>query len=225
MKAASLFVVLALAKAAALWGHTIPASWWSPIAYLWQDAAIALAFAAAESILSSRPRLLWAIYGLLTLCAAMTVLWCVLSSPLTWAMWRAARGPLADSIWFYATPASIAAVLLLVAAAGIVPLLVHRIPSRFVVGPLMACVALGPAAAARVDTIGLERNAWTALVSTAMPHLSARTPHDWQRTGFAPVANENFDAFRAVAAGRNIILVSLESTAAQYSACTGRSRM
>jgi len=217
VKAASLFVVLALAKAVALWGHTIPPSWWSPIAYLWQDAAIALAFAVAEPILSSRPRLLWTLYGVLTLYAAMTVpVVRVLSSPLTWAMWRAARGPLADSIWFYATPASIAAVLLLVAAVGIVPLLAHRIPNRFVVGPLTACVALGPAAAARVDTIGLERNAWTALVSTAMPHLSARTPFDWQRTGFAPVANENFDAFRGVAAGRNIILVSLESTAAQY---------
>ena len=39
-------------------------------------------------------------------------------------------------------------------------------------------------------------------------------------TGSAPAsrrcANENLDAFRAVAAGRNIILVSLESTAAQY---------
>jgi phosphoglycerol transferase MdoB-like AlkP superfamily enzyme len=217
MKAASLFVVLALVKAAALWGHTIPPSWWSPVAYLWQDAAIALAFAAAEPILSSRPRLLWTIYAVLTLYAAMTVpVVRVLSSPLTWAMWRAARGPLADSIWYYATPASIAAVLLLVVAAGIVPLLVHRIPSRFVVGPLMACVALGPAAAARVDTIGLERNAWTALVSTAMPHLPALTSHDWQRSGFAPAANDNLDAFRAVAAGRNIVMVSLESTAAQY---------
>jgi phosphoglycerol transferase MdoB-like AlkP superfamily enzyme len=47
-----------------------------------------------------------------------------------------------------------------------------------------------------------------------MPHSGAQ--HDWQRTGFGPVADENLDAFRAVAAGRNIILVSLESTAAQY---------
>ena len=131
MKAASLFVVLALAKAAALWGHTIPTSWWSPIAYLWQDAAIALALAAAEPILSSRPRLLGTLYGVLTLYAAMTVpVVRVLSSPLTWAMWRAARGPLADSIWFYATPTSIAAVLVLVAAAGIVPLLVHQNAGR-----------------------------------------------------------------------------------------------
>ena len=183
MKATSLFVVLALAKAAALWGHTLPPSWWSPIAYVWQDAAIALAFAAVEPLLSSRPRLLWTIYGVLTLYAAMTVpVVRVLSTPLTWAMWRAARGPLADSIWHYATPGSIAAVLLLAAAAGIAPRLVHRIPSRFVVGSLMACVALGPTAASRIDTIGLERNAWTALVSTAMPQLSARTPNEWQRT-------------------------------------------
>ena len=217
MKATSLFVVLALAKAAALWGHTLPPSWWSPIAYVWQDAAIALAFAAVEPLLSSRPRLLWTIYGVLTLYAAMTVpVVRVLSTPVTWAMWRAARGPLADSIWYYATPASIAAVLLLAAAAAIAPRLVHGIPSRFVVGPLMACVALGPAAANHIDTVGLERNAWTALVSTAMPQLSARTPNGWQRTGFAPVAPENLDAFRAVAAGRNIILISLESTAAQY---------
>jgi len=217
VKAASLFLVLALAKGAALWGHSVPLSWWSPIAYLWQDAAVALAFAALEPIVSSRPRVLWTIYGVLTLYAAMTVpVARVLSTPLTWAMWRAARGPLADSIWHYATPASIATVLLLVAAAGIVPRLVRRIPNRFVVGLLIACVALGPAAASRIDTIGLERNAWTALVSTAMPQLSARTPNDWQRSGFAPVAHENLDALRAVAAGRNIILVSLESTAAQY---------
>ena len=217
MKATSLFVVLALAKAAALWGHTLPPSWWSPIAYVWQDAAVALAFAAVEPLLSSRPRLLWTIYGVLTLYAAMTVpVVRVLSTPLTWAMWRAARGPLADSIWQYATAGSIAAVLLLAAAAGIAPRLVHRISRRFVVGLLMVCVALGPAAASRIDTIGLERNAWTALVSTAMPQLSARTPNEWQRTGFAPVAHENLDAFRAVAAGRNIILISLESTAAQY---------
>jgi hypothetical protein len=151
VKAASLFVVLALAKAAALWGHTIPPSWWSPIAYLWQDAAIALAFAAAEPILSSRPRLLWAIYGVLTRPAMIVPV--VPSSPLTWRCGerREDRSP---SIGHYATPASIAVVLLLVAAAAIVPLLVHRIPGRFVVGPLMPGGAR-PAAASRIDTIGL----------------------------------------------------------------------
>jgi len=33
MKAASLFLVLALAKVAALVGHTVPLSWWSLHAY------------------------------------------------------------------------------------------------------------------------------------------------------------------------------------------------
>jgi lipoteichoic acid synthase len=217
VKAASLFVILVLAKAAAAWGHTVPLSWWSPIAYFWQDAAIALAFATVEPILSSRPRTLWTTYGVLTLYAAINVpVVRVLSTPLTWAMWRAARGPLADSIWYYATPASVSAVVLLAAAAAIAPRLIDRLPRGFVLGPLAACVALGPAAASRIDTIGLDRNAWTALVSTAMPQLSARTQSDWQRTGFAPVPNGNLEEFRGVAAGRNVILVSLESTAAQY---------
>jgi lipoteichoic acid synthase len=217
MKAASLFVVLALAKGAALWGHTVPVSWWAPIAYLWQDAALALGFAIAESLVSSRPRVLWTLYGVLTAYAAVNVpVVRVLSTPLTWAMWRAARGPLADSIWYYATPASVSAVVLLAAAAAIVPRLLDRIPRGLVLGALAACVALGPTAASRIDTIGLDRNAWTALVSTAMPQLSARTSNDWQPTGFAPVPNGNLEALRGVAAGRNVILVSLESTAAQY---------
>lgn len=217
MKAAGLFVVLVLAKAAALWGHTVPLSWWSPIAYVWQDAAIALAFAAVEPILSSRPRLLWTIYGVLTLYAAINVpVVRVLSTPLTWAMWRAARGPLADSIFHYATPASIAAVVVVAAAAAIAPRLTRRIPRRFVAGPLIASVALGPTAASRIDTIGLERNAWTAMISTALPQLSARTSNGWQRTGFARMTDGNLEGFRAIAARRNVILVSLESTAAQY---------
>src|SRR5262249_59191262 len=107
-------------------------------------------------------------------------------SPLRGGMWGEGGGALADSIWSSAAPASIAVVLLLVAAAGIVPLLVRRIPSRLVVGSLMACVALGPAAGSRIDTIGLERNAWTALVSTAMPHLSPLTPPPSPPPAFPP---------------------------------------
>ena len=73
MKAASLFVVLVLAKAAAMAGHALPFSRWSPIAYLWQDAAVALAFAILEPILSSRPRVVWMLYGALTMYVAINV--------------------------------------------------------------------------------------------------------------------------------------------------------
>ena len=217
MKAASLFVVLALAKAAALWGHTVPLSWWSPLAYFWQDAAVALGFAIVELILSSRPRALWAIYGALTLYAAINVpVVRVLSTPLTWAMWRAARGPLADSMWYYATPANVSVVVLVAAAAAIAPRLTRRTPRWSLIGALTASVALGPVAASRTDTLGLERNAWTAMASTAMPRLSAHTPNDWQQTGFAQAPDDDLAHFRGVAAGRNVVLISLESTAAQY---------
>jgi len=217
VKATGLFVVLVLAKAAALWGHTVPVSWWSLPAYFWQDAAVALAFAMVELSLSSRPRVLWAIYGVLTVYAAINVpVVRVLSTPLTWAMWRAARGPLADSMWYYATPANISTVVLLAAAATVAPRLAHRIPRQSIIGAMTACVALGPIAASRIDTLGLERNAWTALASTAMPRLSARAPDDWQRTGLAAAPDEDLARFRGAAAGRNIVLVSLESTAAQY---------
>jgi arylsulfatase A-like enzyme len=217
MRAAGLFLVLVLAKVAALAGHTVPLSWWSPIAYLWQDAAIALAFAMVELIPWSRPRALWAVYGVLTLYAAINVpVVRVLSTPLTWAMWRAARGPLADSMWYYATPVNISAVVVVAAAATIAPRLAHRIPRWSLVGALTVCVALGPTAASRIDTLGLERNAWTALASTTMPRLLARTPNDWQRRGFAQSLDDSLARFRGVAAGRNVVLVSLESTAAQY---------
>ena len=204
VKAASLFVVLALAKAAALWGHTIPPSWWSPIAYLWQDAAIALAFAAAdESFRHGRACL-----------DALRRADAVRGDDRT----GGTRAVVAAHLGDVAGSARTARRFDLVATRrppasrrfccwwlrrGIVPLLVHRIPSRFVVGPLMACVALGPAAAARVDTIGLERNAWTALVSTAMPHARRRATA--AATGSAPdsrrLRDENLDAFRACRRG------------------------
>jgi len=48
MRTASLLTVFVLAKAAALAGHHLPLSWWSPIAYFWQDALVVLAFAVVE---------------------------------------------------------------------------------------------------------------------------------------------------------------------------------
>jgi hypothetical protein len=92
VKTAGLFAVLVLAKAAAVAGHSVPFSLWSPLAYFWQDAFVALAFAIVELALSSRPRTVWTIYLVLTMYAAINVpVVRVLSTPLTWAMWRAAE--------------------------------------------------------------------------------------------------------------------------------------
>ena len=217
MKTAGLFAVLVLAKAAALAGHSLASSWWAPLAYFWQDAAVALAFAIVEVAFSSRPRTVSAIYFALTIYAAINVpIVRVLSTPLTWAMWRAARGPLADSISYYATPANVLAAAAIAAAAAMMPRLTCRAPRRPLLASLAACVVLGPMAVSRVDTLGLERNAWIALAATAMPRVSAAASNEWQRAGFAPVPDEDLARFRGIAAGWNVVLVSLESTAAQY---------
>ena len=104
MRAFGLIVVFAAAKAVGVWGHEVPASPWSPIAYFWQDALIVLAFAAVDARLAARPRAAWALYAALALYAAINIpVVRVLSTPLTLSMWRAARGTIADSIRLYAT--------------------------------------------------------------------------------------------------------------------------
>jgi len=72
-------------------------------------------------------------------------------------------------------------------------------------------------ASARVATHGFERNAWTALALTAVPRVAA-APADrkWRAPRVQRRASDDLAWLRAAAAGRHLVLVSLESTAAQY---------
>jgi phosphoglycerol transferase MdoB-like AlkP superfamily enzyme len=71
-----------------------------------------------------------------------------------------------------------------------------------------------------VDTHGFERNAWSALALSALPRVAAEArtdaADDWRdpRTVADPPVDVSW--LRGAAAGRNVVLVSLESTAAQY---------
>src|ERR1051326_8444944 len=113
MHAISLALVLLVTRVLESPGHHVVRSWWSPIAYLWHDAAVVLAFAAFELACRGRRRLVWAIYILVAAYAVLNVpVDRALSSPLTPAMWRAAGGPLADSIRHYATWSNAAAIAL-----------------------------------------------------------------------------------------------------------------
>jgi lipoteichoic acid synthase len=77
-------------------------------------------------------------------------------------------------------------------------------------------------ASARVDTRGLERNAWTALIATAMPHMAAEpSDADWRATSFDRTPREDLSRFHGAASGRHVVVVSLESTAARYLALYG----
>src|SRR5206468_7684936 len=91
------------ARAAVLAGRDVPVSFWSLPAYLWQDLLVVLLFFAVDSRLR-RSRLGWTMYAVLVAYIAFNVpVTRVLSTPLTWVVIRAARGPLADAVLHYVT--------------------------------------------------------------------------------------------------------------------------
>jgi arylsulfatase A-like enzyme len=238
-RAASLLVVFVFAKIAILCGHSVPVSFWSPVAYLWQDLLIALLFGLIFGLIwglieRRRPgsrlagRICAVTYWLLVIYAAINIpLARAVSTPLTWAMLRAARGPLTDSVLRYVTVLNCALVLVALVIAAALPLLAARLPRRlFPPAALVALtlVAIGQVATARLDTLGLERNPVVAMVSTGLLQRAtlAAAPVTAIRTSpFGGEAAEDLSALRGSADGRNVILISLESTAAQYLALYG----
>jgi hypothetical protein len=205
MLAANLFIVFVLGKLMVLVGHSAPASAWTPVAYFWQDAAVALAFSAVEAIV---PKLARPLYWLLAIWAAINVpVGRALFTPLTLPMLGAARGPLADSLRLYMTWQNVGLVGLVIAAAGFLP---HQWGRRSVfVVCLSLLTLLGPAAAHRVDTLGMDRNVVLALSRTSFSLSVPDSKREFSNS-------EDLSALRGFAKNRNVILISLESTAAQY---------
>jgi glucan phosphoethanolaminetransferase (alkaline phosphatase superfamily) len=223
VKAASLLMVFVLAKTAVLWRHSV--SWWSwtLIAYVWQDVLVAFVFGVMEAALkrtAERSRLASLLYWTLAVYAVLNIpVGRVLSTPLTWPMLRATRGALADSILLYATWMNVAFVLLTLGAAAVLPNLLRRVPTQLRIPAVVVAlvvVAIGPAARSRLDTIGLERNVVVALATSVLPRVDAqRAAADWAAP-FEEHKTDDLSRLRGIVAGRNVVLVSLESTAAQY---------
>jgi len=221
MRAASLLGVFLLGKILAL---PIPLSGWSPIAYFWQDVAAALVFglldwAGRRSAAWSRAG--WLAYAFAALLAAVNVpITRALGTPLTWPMARAARGPLADSIRLHLTWANGLLILLMIAAAATLPLLFRRVRGRSLAvasAGIFPVLLLGPWATTRLDTRGLERNALAALITGAWPRVSPNpADQDWRAPRVPDPPSIDLRRFSGAAAGRNLILVSLESAGAQY---------
>jgi phosphoglycerol transferase MdoB-like AlkP superfamily enzyme len=230
LRAASLLAVLVSAKAITLLGHHVPLSWWSPFAYLWQDVSVAVLFFLIDRSLG-RPAPAWGVYGLLVAYTALNVpIVLVLSTPLTWTMLRAARGPLSDAVLHYLTAANLAGLIVPLVTAVSLPLMFrHRaMPMRlWVVAAAAAIVAIGPFAVSRVETNGLHRNAFGALVATSLPRVeSAPGVSDWRATDqhgpqtatdeHRPTQHEDLSSLRGSMKGRNVILAILESTGARH---------
>src|SRR5437867_1264398 len=215
MRAASLFGVLILARTVVLAGRDIPFSFWTPIAYLWQDLLVALIFAALDSLIR-RAWAGWLLYAALVAYVAVNVpITLVLSSPLTWTMLRAARGPLLDSIQHHLTIQNLGA-LALVAGAGILfPALLMRLRPKAgdaLLLTTLAIVAAGPLAVSRVETAGMHRNALGALFPAGLPRAAAQSvSRDWRASPFGSTVTEDLSQYRGAAAGRSVVLVALES--------------
>lgn len=223
MRALSLFVVFALAKLPIIAGQGPSFSPWSPIAFLWQDALVALAFAGLDftACRLGLRRIAILLYAALCLYAAINIpVGRAVFTPLTWPMLLAARGPLADSMLRYATPRNAGLILLTLAAACILPRLVRRLPRAavsLIAVAAMPVILLGPLAARRVHTLGMDRNVVATLVAGALPHVVSRAAAgDWRTSRFAGAPPEDLSWLSGLARGRNIIMISLESTAAQY---------
>lgn len=218
-QAATLFLVFAVAKAASLWGRELTWSFWTPLAYLWQDVAVALAFLVFAVVVGRRwPRRL--VYGGLVFLAALNVpVVRVLSSPLTAPMLRAARGTLADSIRYHVTIENLVGVALVLAAGIGFPRLWQRplLHQRLWLAAAIVAALAGPLAASRVDTAGLDRHPLVALIRTSWPRVTAAPMEaDWRASPIGGEAGEDLSSLRGVAAGQNVLLVVLESTAARY---------
>jgi len=218
-------MVFVLAKLAVVWGHAVPLTGWSLVAYVWQDALVALAFGAFDIAMQRLPannRIVWMVYGALAIYTAINIpVGRALSTPLTRPMLRAARGPLADSMLFYLTRTNILLVASVLAASAGLPWLMRRAPLQLakmaVVCAAGVCVVCGPIASRRADTGGMDRNVVTALIGTRSPRVAANTRMtEWRESRFEVDGTEDLSQFRGAAHGFNLVMVSLESTAAQY---------
>jgi len=221
LRGVCLFGVLLTARTATLVGHALPLSFWSPFAYLWQDVLVALLFVAVDARLK-RPRVGWVLYAALVFYIALNVpVTRVVSSPLTWTMIRAARGPLAGAVLHYVTLSNLIALAMPLVAALWLPRLLRRRVIRLSAPSAAAAivlVAIGPFATARLETGGLHRNAFGALVETSIPRVAAKdAADDWRASPFAATSNtKDLRSFRGLMRGRNVVLVALESTGASH---------
>ena len=176
-----LFAVLVIAKMLTLAGRDVPLSAWSPFAYFWQDVFVALAFFVVDRRLE-RAAPAWVAYALLAAYTAINVpVTRVLSTPMTWTMARAARGPLADAVVHYLTAVNLVALAAPAALAIALPLIFRR---RAValwpwgVVPALAIVAVGPFA--------VTRSRRTACTGTRSVPWSRRASHAWSPSRARP---------------------------------------
>jgi len=222
IRAASLLGVLVLARLVVLRGRDLPGSPWTAAAILRDDALVALAFAVLDRLLLGRLRLAWVLYGAAVLWTALnTPVFRVLSTPLTPSMLRGARGALLDSVAHHANLEGALAFLAPLLGGALLPLLLRRAPrASFIAAGCAALLiaALGTIGLGRVDTAGLHRSAFIALLGTSLPQAPGGAGTREWRASPIPEASpaEDLTRLRGSLSGRDVLLVFLESAGAAY---------
>jgi hypothetical protein len=220
MRPLSLFGVLIVAKILVVWDRELIWSVWTPLAFIWQDLLLVVLYAWLDRV-AHHPWLSWTVYGLVVGYVAINVpIASVLSTPATLPMLRAAGGTLADSIFYYINGPNLFRVAAVLGVAIVLPTVLRNVrlprPFRALIAVALL-VLLGPVASARVDTEGLHRNPILALVTSALPRIAgAQHDNSWGVSPFGEEQSEDLTRLRGAARGRNVVIVHLESTGAQY---------
>lgn len=167
---------------------------------------------------------MWVGYGVVVIYTAANIpITRVFSSPLTLTMWAAAGGAISDSIWLNLTPSNVLSMCVIGVGAWIFPR--RWIQSWSVRGYVCflavwgMIVVIGTIGLHKVETLGVHRNAWVALVQSVLvrwqpwerhlqPQVTTPLPTEGKATSLLHLAGK--------AAGRHVVWINLESTGARY---------
>lgn len=217
---ASAFVVAALAKVVWLSGQEVDAHWSVPFIYFWQDACAALAVGVVCLLMPVRWVRLVVYLGFATFTALNLPLQKVLFTPFTWNMLGAAQGTLADSIKHHLTITNLLLISLVMAGAVLAPIVLRHLRSAVLnlTGAGLAALAVAGFFLGRnVYTEGMERNAWVAFIQSTWARTAPVDATDaWRTSPFEKKAGEELGELGGIARGRNVVLIVLESTGANY---------
>ena len=213
--ALSLFAVLALAKLCVLAGRDVAIG---PFVFA-DDAIIAMMVGLVEVLARKRRWVAIAIYVATVGYAAINVpLARLTSSAMTLQMFRASGAALSDSIAHHVTATNVTLIMFIGGVALVLPLALRRVSPRMCLAGAVLLAAFALASLAFPRSAALERNAFTTLLQSSLPRVEARTLNrDWR----APIARHSgppvdLRFLRGAAAGRNVVIISLESTGAEY---------
>lgn len=212
---------LALAGLRALDGSASPApsAWF--LAVFREDAWLIAAFCVVGFGLSRLATTKWpsptltCIYWILAIWTAINVpVARVFGTPLTWRFVGATGGALLDGIAPQVKVSNIIAICTVLGLTALLPRLLPQRPSPWLL-LILGAFLLAPRAAPPTEALGLQRNAVVTLLRTALPQADA-TATAARDALPAEGAARDLSYLKAIAKGRNVLWVVLESTGARH---------